>query len=182
MTSGLVLTQLKEGGRLGAYQHMLPYLFPLSIFSFIFHSQFSYHLSILPCDFNHEGLIQRCPNDAFDFKLFPFICPFLWKLERVFMRHRHLCMKRISFPSTHVPIWLKSMLQQQQTNKTVAGVLLVPAAATTLASGYVLQARSMPAIFLKDWKNPPLCMHSALDWDRRNSKGNMMLANSESKC
>lgn len=36
MTGGLVQTHLKEGGRLGAYQHMLPYLFPLSIFPFLF--------------------------------------------------------------------------------------------------------------------------------------------------
>lgn len=58
MTGGLVLTHLKEGGRLGAYQHMLPYLFPLSIFPSLF--QFSERFSIFACDCNHKALRQKC--------------------------------------------------------------------------------------------------------------------------
>lgn len=97
MTSGLVLTQLKEGGRLGAYHHMLPYLFPLSIFPFVFHPQFSYCSSILPCDFNHKALKQRCATNVFYFK----IPPFLHKLTRASKRHNHLYVKEIWIPSTH---------------------------------------------------------------------------------
>lgn len=68
MTSGLVLTQLKEGGRLGAYHHMPPYLFPLGVVPFHFHSRFSRCLSILPCDFNHKALKWRCASGVFYFK------------------------------------------------------------------------------------------------------------------
>lgn len=67
MTSGLVLTQLKEGVRLGAYHHMLPYLLPLGAFPFLSHSQFSCCL-YKPCDFNHKAPKQRCATSVFYFK------------------------------------------------------------------------------------------------------------------
>lgn len=86
MTGGLVLTQLKEGGRLGAYHHMPPYLFPLGVVPFHFHSQFSCCLSILPCDFNHKALEWRCACFISN-PIFPFICSFLRKRKRVSLRH-----------------------------------------------------------------------------------------------
>lgn len=111
MTSGLVLTQLKEGGRLGAYHHMLPYLLPLGVFPFLFHSQFSCCLSNLVTLITRHLNKDVQPVCFISNQIFPFIYSFLCKLTRVSMRHNHLCVKRIWTPLTHVSLTSKPMLQ-----------------------------------------------------------------------
>lgn len=88
MTGGLALTQLKEGGCLGAYQHMLPYLFTLNIFPFFppfFHLfQSSQRFSVFACDCKHKALRQTCVTIVFLFINISFYPSFFGGNWRVF--------------------------------------------------------------------------------------------------